>query len=178
MVHSTFNACIHKKKSKRSHRRLTVDASCLRQARPLMERRPSLSAPRSVHFSERSEFCVFDTPPSKNWYTAADHGRFKRERLLEIMSFRKHWRKPGTNQFSGSCCPVGVEQLLSAKGMREDRSNRKIAIKSILLEQSRQRNLGFRDPDHIALLSIKLSSAAFRGAQKRGKFQEMAKLVE
>lgn len=78
---------------------------------------------------------------------------------------------------TGAGCPVGLEQLLSSRAMAEAHSNRKIAIRSILLEQNRQRAYGFRDPDQIAFLSIRLTATAHEGAQKRGKFQEIAKLV-
>ena len=73
--------------------------------------------------------------------------------------------------------PVGLEQRISTKGLLEAHSNRKIVIQSVLSEQHRQRSFGFQDPNQIAILSVQLSAEAFEGAQKRGKFQEMAKFV-
>mmetsp|Transcript_25426 Transcript_25426/g.40006 ORF Transcript_25426/g.40006 Transcript_25426/m.40006 type:complete len:223 (-) Transcript_25426:199-867(-) len=182
-------------------RRATVDTPCLTRpyTKPRMERRPSLPL-KSVQFSELSEVRVFENPRIvTKWYTGQDHQRFKRERISDVVSFRQRSsRSPGGRQdngnansnnkssgqqqatppSSGSCCPVGLEQLLSTKGMLEAHSSRKLVIQSVLIEQNRQRTFGYRDPDSIAFLSLKLSANAFEGAQKRGKFQEMAKFME
>lgn len=114
----------------------------------------------------------------------------KRERVQDVAMFRNQARQkkhsapaappaapsnPGTD---GANCPVGIEQLLSSRGMIEAHSNRETVIKSVLLEQNRQRTWGFQDPDQIALASFRFSAQAFEGAQKRGKFQEMAKFME
>lgn len=167
-----------KRESKTPHRRATVDAPCLTRPKPRVERRRSLPLKKSVQFSGMSEVCVFEPCPSKEWYTGEDHERFKRERISDVVSFRERSRRQSANPASGSCCPVGLEQLLSTKGMLEAHSNRKIVIKSVLIEQNRQRTFGFRDPHQIAILSVRLSTEAFKGAQKRGKFQEMAKFME
>mmetsp|Transcript_2257 Transcript_2257/g.4936 ORF Transcript_2257/g.4936 Transcript_2257/m.4936 type:complete len:164 (+) Transcript_2257:829-1320(+) len=163
-----------------------------------MERRPSLPL-KSVQFSAFSEVRVFENPRVvTKWYTGQDHQRFKRERISDVVSFRQRssrsrggrqdngnansnnncGQQQATPPSSGSCCPVGLEQLLSTKGMLEAHSSRKLVIQSVLIEQNRQRTFGYRDPDSIAFLSLKLSANAFEGAQKRGKFQEMAKFME
>lgn len=183
------------------HRRATVDAvppGSLGRPNPRrMHRR--LSLPVSVKFSNLSEVCVFEqVTPAEVWYTGEDHQRFKRERISDVVSFREQSRRNGNNHkksssssssgggsaprpsnpaSAGSCCPVGIEQLLSTKGLLEAHSNRKIVIQSVLSEQHRQRSFGFQDPNQIAILSVQLSAEAFEGAQKRGKFQEMAKFV-
>lgn len=168
-------------------RRVTVDTPCLSRPKPMarrVERRPSLPIKKSVSFSHMSEVCVFEpSPASEEWYTGRDHERFKRERLSDVVSFRERSRRQRQGGSSapsspGSCCPVGLEQLLSQRAMLEAHSGRKIVIRSVLVEQSRQRTCGVRDPDQIAFLSIRLSSYALEGALKRGKFQEMAKYVE
>lgn len=165
---------------KAPRRRVTVDLpSFTRPTRPLPKRRLSLEVKKTVQFSEMSEVCVFDAPsPTKIWYTGRSYERFKQERLADVMSFREFSKaKPATPSF-GSCCPVGLEQLLSSKGIAEAHSNRRIVIRSVLIEQQRQQAVGCNDPNQIALLSVKLSEEAFKGAQKRGKFQELAKFME
>mmetsp|Transcript_26857 Transcript_26857/g.45780 ORF Transcript_26857/g.45780 Transcript_26857/m.45780 type:complete len:190 (-) Transcript_26857:176-745(-) len=176
-----------KRESKKVHRRATIDTPYHSRPKQVIQRRPSLPLKKSVQFSMRSEVCVFESSPTKKWYTTQDHARFKRERISDVVSFRERSRsrEQGADRQSanpatgaGSCCPVGLEQLLSTRGMLQAHSNRKVVIQSVLIEQSRQRSYGIRDPDQIALLSVKLSEEAFEGAQKRGKFQEMAKFVE
>lgn len=159
--------------------------------KPQMQRRLSLQT-KSVQFSNLSEVCVFEPSPTKRWYTGEDHKRMKRERVNDVVAFRDQARRkdqgppssgpassaPSSPTSAGSSCPVGLEQLLSTKAMFEAHSNRKIVIKSVLLEQNRQRSFGFQDPDQIAFISVQLTTQAFEGAQKRGKFQEMAKFME
>lgn len=171
--------------------------------RKMMHRRLSLPVQKSVQFSELSEVCVVEHDPTQRWYTGEDHRRFKRERFSDVVSFREQQQQQQRSQSiaaaaardqrypsdappppavmadpsTGAGCPVGLEQLLSSRAMAEAHSNRKIAIRSILLEQNRQRAYGFRDPDQIAYLSIRLTATAHEGAQKRGKFQEIAKLM-
>lgn len=183
-VNATYKSN-RKRESKTPHRRATVDTTCLSRPKPKHERRLSLQLKKNVQFSELSEVCVFDQPtPSKRWYTGEDHQRFKRERISDVVSFREQARSKSRNVAASppaqeaQCCPVGLEQLLSTKGMLEAHSNRKVAIKSVLIEQYRQRSFGFRDPDQIAILSFRLSAEALEGAMKRGKFQEMAKFMD
>lgn len=163
-------------------RRATVGTPYL--ARPkqrIQKRRLSLPLNKSVQFSELSEVCVFEPPPSKTWYTGEDNRRFKRERISDVMSFREQSRKKmGTNislPCESSCCPVGIEQLLSNEAMIEARSNRKTAIQSVLSEQNRQRFFGVQDPLQIACLFVRFSAEASSQGLQRGKFQEMAKFV-
>jgi hypothetical protein len=152
---------------------------------PRNHRRLSLPARKAVQFSELSEVCVVEHNASERWYTGEDHQRFKRERLSDVVAFREQSSRessantPAQPAETSSVlrCPVGLEQLLSRKAMVEAHSQRKIVIRSVLLEQNRQRAYGLRDPDQIAYISVSLSSNAFDGAQKRGKFQEMAKFM-
>lgn len=203
MALSISDAYKPKSQTARRGRRATVDAPCGLTARsnmkPEMKRRLSLQT--RVEFSHTSEVCVFERSPSHHWYTGEDHKRMKRDRVIDVVAFRDQARRnsqgpsmptsssssggrsasssaPSSPASAGSSCPVGLEQLLSSKAMLEAHSNRKIVIKSVLFEQNRQRTFGFQDPDQIAFISVKLTTQAFEGAQKRGKFQEMAKFME
>lgn len=162
-------------------RRATFDSSSL-AARPIqfMERRPSLPLKKSVQFSELSELCVFELPSADalKWYSGQDHQQFKRERRSDVASVRERSRRNTLDGSSADFCFVGIEQLLSPRSMARAYSVRKEVIRSVLVEQDRQRTSGYRDPDLIASLSIRLSADAFEGARKRGKFQEMAMFVE
>jgi len=169
---------------KRPHRRATVDTSCLARPRPRMKRRLSLPPPRSVRFAERSQVCVFragaPAPAAAWWYTRADQERFKRERVADVFAFRE---RAGGGDASPpaappACCPVGVEQFLSAAALREAHCDKRHVILGVLREQRRQREAGSRDPERLASLSVALSATAARGAWKRGKFQAMARFVE
>ena len=169
---------------KRPHRRATVDTSCLARPRPRMKRRLSLPPPRSVRFAERSQVCVFragaPAPAAAWWYTRADQERFKRERVADVFAFRE---RAGGGDASPpaappACCPVGVEQFLSAAALREAHCDKRHVILGVLREQRRQREAGSRDPERLASLSVALSATAARWAWKRGKFQAMARFVE
>mmetsp|Transcript_22016 Transcript_22016/g.53281 ORF Transcript_22016/g.53281 Transcript_22016/m.53281 type:complete len:212 (+) Transcript_22016:50-685(+) len=177
-------------------------AQCLKQK---FRRRPSLPLPKkSVQFSELSQLCLIDRRQlqgtARRWYTGEDHQRFKRERMSDAVSFRleqlrqRETPKDQSSQTTtqppsslrddspvaseaGSRCPVGMEQLLSNKSMIAAHSNRKNVVRSILVEQHRQKSFGFRDPDSIAVLSVRLSADALERAVKRGMFQEMATFV-
>lgn len=179
MALSISDAYRPKRVSKKAHRRATVDTPCLARPKQKLVRRFSLPL-KSVQFSEMSEVFVFEPSTVKRWYTCEDHQRMKRERVSDVVSFRVQARqkKSARPESAGACCPVGLEQLLSTKAMYEAHSNRKIVIHSVLQEQNLQRSFGYQNPDKIALLSYKLSAQAFAGAQKRGKFQEMAKFIE
>ncbi len=78
---------------------------------------------------------------------------------------------------AASMCPVGIEQFLSSKALESAKMNRRLVIKTVLLEQTRQRAFGFRDPDQLAFVAEQVSTEALKGAQKRGKFQEMSRFV-
>lgn len=171
----------------RPHRRATVDALCsLAGPKVKMSHRPSLPLlGKSVQFSSRSEVIVVDPSHSKTWYTYADHKRFRRERVPDVVSFREQSRqnksssarqqsKPSPTNLH---CPVGLEQLLSARSVLECHSNRRAVTRSVLTKQDRQKRRGLRDPDGIAAASIGLSADAFESAQERGRFQEMTKFV-
>ena len=130
---------------------------------------------KSVQFSEMSEVRVVEVHPEAKWYSLEDHERFKQERIHDLLSFRDHARAKTKSVLH--TCPVGLEQLLSSKGIRDAKTNRKLTIRIVLLEQNRQRASGVNDPDQLATLSLTQSADALVGARKRAKFQEMAKCV-
>lgn len=173
------------------HHRATVDTSSHSRPQELIpSRRHSLQEKKLVQFSAMSEVCLVEPCPSvsDSWYTGLDQQRFKRERISDVLSFR---RKPTKMTAEGTtsggachqgseecpCCPVGLEQLLSKGSSHEAQSRRRIVIQTVLLEQHRQRVAGCRDPDKIAFLYERVTADSFKGAQRRGKFQEMAKFV-
>ena len=165
---------VRKKPPHRSRRRATVDASCLSQrARHPTDRRPSLTELRSVRFAEHSEMCLFrgETLSAAAWHTRADHRRFRKECAADVHALRE-----GAHTRGG--CPVGVEQWLSREAARASDATRKNVVKTVLLEQRRQRQCGLPDPERLARLSLKLSVAAANGALRRGRFQELAKFLE
>ncbi|KAL3816329.1 hypothetical protein ACHAXA_008400 [Cyclostephanos tholiformis] len=163
-------------------------------------RRHSLQEKKSVQFSSLSEVCLVEHHgPSfaySSWYNGLDQLRFKRERMSDVLSFRNKSRKttaqeddsaasaaskgpchPTTVRPESPCCPVGLEQLLSKGSSHEAQSRRRIVIQTVLLEQHRQRIFGYKDPDKIAFLYERATADSLQGAQRRGKFQEMAKFV-
>lgn len=121
--------------------------------------------------------CVLDRQQitnSSDWYTLQDQAKFKKERVVDLVSLRmpKHKlpRRPS--------CPVGLEQFLSSKNRQESKDNRKMVIHVVLAEQNRQRALGVVDQDRLALLALSNTSVELAKAVKRGKFQEMARFVD
>jgi hypothetical protein len=52
-----------------------------------------------------------------------------------------------TYSSSSEDCPVGLEQLLSKGSSKESAIRRKIVIQTVLIEQHRQRTIGYYDPD-------------------------------
>ena len=147
-----------------------------------------------------SEVCVIEKTSStaNDWYTIKDQRRFKKERLSDVVSFRREQRKmiyarrPSPTPSSAAvlstatnliqevdACPVGIEHLLSTKSAIDAQTNKKNVIRSIIQEQNRQKlyNKGYCNPDAIAILSVQLTAQALDGAINRGKFQEMAKFV-
>ena len=145
-----------------------------------------------------------DVAPTSNWYNSQEHQQFKKERILDVLSIRRSAvnrpaaaaaaasssinttiSSPSTVSSSSSSvtysssedCPVGLEQLLSKGSSKESHDRRKFAIHTVLVEQHRQRTIGHYDPDKIATLSHSITVDSFLGAQKRGRFQELAKFV-
>jgi hypothetical protein len=113
---------------------------------------------------------------AEQWYSEEDNLRFKIDRTVDVRSFRKH-AVVTKEVATSSLCPVGIEQFLSSKGAADVKLNRRLVIKTVLLEQTRQRALGFRDPDQLASLAAQVTTESMKFAQKRGKFQEMSKFV-
>lgn len=147
-----------------------------------------------------------DAAPTSNWYNSQEHQQFKKERTSDVLSIRSSAitrpapasssiittiSSPSTLSSSSSSssvtsssssyvvedCPVGLEQLLSKGSSKESHFRRMIVIQTVLVEQHRQRTIGYYDPDKIATLSHSVTVDSFLGAQKRGRFQEMAKFV-
>jgi len=143
-----------------------------------------------------------DVAPTSNWYNSQEHQQFKKERISDVLSIRRSAvtrpaaaaasssinttiSSPSTFSSSSSSatssssedCPVGLEQLLSKGSSKEALFRRKFVIQTVLVEQHRQRTIGHYDPDKIATLSHSITVDSFLGAQKRGRFQEMAKFV-
>mmetsp|Transcript_29955 Transcript_29955/g.62774 ORF Transcript_29955/g.62774 Transcript_29955/m.62774 type:complete len:183 (-) Transcript_29955:165-713(-) len=127
---------------------------------------------KSVQFAETSEVKVVKAS-GINWYTLQDQERFKRERIIDLLLVKKY-AKSGSSRVLETC-PVGLEQFLSSKRVRDTKSNRREVIRLVLMEQWRQRTAGVNDPEQLARLSLMKSAEASVVAQKRGKFQEMAK---
>ena len=133
---------------------------------------------KNVQFTSMSELFLFEHSPSKTWYTEIEYQRFKQEVKVDIMSVRKRLRETTERVPNiGSYCLVGIEQAASHQGMNVAVSFKKIVIQAVLLEQKRQRVLGYHDPDQIAVLSESLTAESCKEARKRGKFQELVKFV-
>lgn len=175
-------ACQPKRPSKTPRRRATVDSPSLAKTprrratfdAPSLSRpttRPTLAQRKSakVHFAELAELCFFESSPAPtSWYTEEDRAKFKRERTADVASLRH--RRVG--------CPVGLERLLDVREALRALLDRRTLVQTVLREQDRQRASGVRDPDEIALASCRWSAQDFRGAQERGKFQEIATFLE
>lgn len=170
-------------------------------------RRHSMPIKKSVQFSSMATVRLImppphsdDVAPTSNWYNGQEHQQFKKERISDVLSIRRSAiTRPAAaasssisttisspSSFSSSSsatssssedCPVGLEQLLSKGSSKESHDRRKFAIQTVLVEQHRQRTIGHYDPDNIARLSHSITVDSFLGAQKRGRFQEMAKFV-
>jgi hypothetical protein len=185
------NMKIPHRRASSPQRRVTVDTSSLSWPQELTPQpRYSLQEKKVVQFSSMSEVCFVESSPSvsDSWYTSLDQRRFKLERISDVLSIlRKSNNMTAEDTTSGAgchpgweecpCCPVGLEQLLSRGSSHEAQSRRRIVIQSVLLEQHRQRVVGCQDPHKIAFLYERATADSFKGAQRRGKFQEMAKFV-
>ena len=170
-------------------------------------RRHSMPIKKSVQFSSMATVCLIKPPPhsddvapTSNWYNSQEHQQFKKERISDVLSIRRSavtrpaaaaasssinttisspstFSSSSVTYSSSEDCPVGLEQLLSKDSSKESLFRRKFAIQTVLVEQHRQRTIGHYDPDKIAMLSHSITVDSFLGAQKRGRFQEMAKFV-
>ena len=170
-------------------------------------RRHSMPIKKSVQFSSMATVCLIKPPPhsddvapTSNWYNSQEHQQFKKERISDVLSIRRSavtrpaaaaasssinttisspstFSSSSATSSSSEDCPVGLEQLLSKGSSKEALFRRKFVIQTVLVEQHRQRTIGHYDPDKIATLSHSITVDSFLGAQKRGRFQEMAKFV-
>ncbi|KAK1742460.1 hypothetical protein QTG54_007025 [Skeletonema marinoi] len=176
---------IPKKRSKCPRRRASVDGPSPYVAQQPLGRMPRRSScpslKKNVAFSEHSNIRIVqhsrDDSAIEKWYSSDDHLKFKIDRTVEVRSFRKQAEAAMKQVGAASLCPVGIEQFLSSKSLESTKLNRRLIIKKVLLEQTRQRALGFRDPDQLASVAEQVSTESLKGAQKRGKFQEMSKFV-
>lgn len=173
-----------------THRRVSVDSArpsatsfqIHQQPQGRMPRRSSCpNLKKNVSFSQHCHVRVDrhghdNLAAVEQWYSEEDHLRFKIDRTVDVRSFRKH-AAVAKEVAASSLCPVGIEQFLSSKGTEDAKSNRRLVIRTVLLEQTRQRAFGFRDPDQLASLAAQVSTESMKFAQKRGKFQEMSKFV-
>ena len=169
-----------------THRRVSVDsarpsATSFQMHQGRLPRRSSCpNLKKNVSFSQPCHVSIDRHDHNNNlaaaeqWYSEEDHLRFKIDRTVDVKSFRKHATKEVA---TSALCPVGIEQFLSSKGTEDAKSNRRLVIRTVLLEQTRQRAFGFRDPDHLASLAAEVSTESMKFAQKRGKFQEMSKFI-
>lgn len=175
----TFNT-MQKSASKVPRRRITVSGPCPLPPPPTQRavRRSSMPIPKQVQFSDTSEVCVLDRrliTTSEDWYTLQDQARFKKERIVDLLSMRDLQRQKPVRRTS---CPVGLEQFLSSKGRQESRENRKMIIQVVLVEQERQRTSGAVDHNRLAMVALNSTADEHVKAYKRGKFQEMARFMD
>ena len=171
-----------------THRRVSVDSARPSATSFQMHQQPQDRMPRrsscpnlkkNVSFSQHCHVRVDrhdhdNLAAVEQWYSEEDHLRFKIDRTVDVKSFRKHAAKEVA---TSALCPVGIEQFLSSKGTEDAKTNRRLVIRTVLLEQTRQRAFGFRNPDQIASLAAQVSTESMKFAQKRGKFQEMSKFI-
>lgn len=174
-----------KKRSKCPRRRASMDGPspyAVQQPLGRMPRRSSCpNLKKNVSFSEHRNVRIFlhsrDDLALETWYSSDDHLRFKIDRTIDVRSFRKQAEAAMDEVAAATLCPVGIEQFLSSKAIENAKMNRRLIIKTVLLEQTRQRAFGLQDPDQLALVSEQISTESLKGAQKRGKFQEMSRFV-
>ncbi len=167
--------------------RATIDnsdlgSSCLALRRaPKPKKRQSLPPKKNVHFSSTSNLVFFENSPSSvTWYTNKDHQRFKREQKRDIMIFREQQllRSTASVVYPTDSCSVGIEQHIVTTALAESYLCRRIVIQSVILEQTRQRILGYCDPCRIASLAERLTADSCSNALLRGQYQEeVAKLA-
>ena len=182
---SNLGNYIPKKRSKCPRRRASMDGPNPYAAQQPLGRMPRRrSCPdlkKNVAFSEQSDIHIVqnsrDDTAIEKWYSVDDHLRFKINRTIEVKSFRRTAETAIKQAAAATLCPVGIEQFLSTKGVESTKLNRRLMIKKVLLEQTRQRALGFKDPDQLAVVAEQVSIESLKCALKRGKFQEMSRFV-
>jgi hypothetical protein len=157
-----------------------------RRPAPITEAKGHFASERKkvVRFSLMSDLYIFDyTPPSRTWYTDADYQGFKRDLKRDILSLRKRLHDVSSEHTTASTavgphyCPVGIEQVSSTQDMIAADRLKFVSIQSVLVEQSRQRILGYHDPYRIASLYGRVTAESGERAFKRGKFHHLVKFV-
>ena len=160
----------------------------VRQPRPIMPKgRFALqnNKKKSVQFSLMSELYIFEDSPTstKKWYTVKDYHGFKRDLKRDLQFMRRRLHDVSTTHTISTTvaepyyCPVGIEQASSVQDVVNADRCKTISIRSVLLAQSRQRMMGYHDPEQIASLYGSLATESRERAHKRGKFQDLVKLV-
>ena len=142
---------------------------------------------KNVQFSLMSELYIFEySPPSMTataWYTEQDYQGFKRDLKRDLQFMRRRLHDVSTTHTISTTvsepyyCPVGIEQASSVQDVIDADRCKTISIRSVLLAQSRQRMMGYHDPEQIASLYGSLATESRERAHKRGKFQDLVKLV-
>ena len=145
-------------------------------------RRSCSNLKKSVTFSEHSNIRFTDHRGDglfkEQWYSSNELLRFKIDRRLDVQSFRRQAQeKSEVMHVAAALCPVGIEQFLSVKATENSKDQVRLVVRKVLLEQTRQQALGFRDPHQLAYVAEQISTDSLKGAQKRGKFQEMSRFV-
>jgi hypothetical protein len=165
-------------------RRATIDNSSLgnsaglaRPAQHVAKKRLSLPPRKTVHFSSMSDLVLFEehSPFNVTWYTTKDQQQFKRDQKRDITIFRELQRKRTATSAPvppPDSCPVGIEQHIFTPNLAQTYLSRRIVIRSVVLEQKRQKAFGYCNPGHIAALAEGLTAESCADALMRGKYQE------
>lgn len=89
------------------------------------------------------------------------------------MIFREQQlRSTASVVYPADSCPVGIEQHILTTALVESYLRRRIVIQSVILEQRRQRILGYCDPCQIASLAERFTADSCSNALLRGQYQE------
>ena len=132
----------------------------------------------NVQFSLMSELLICEyLPPTMLWYTDKDYREFKRELRADIQSIRRRLREATTMMDDNIVLPsnTGIEHIhiLSTQDIIAANLCKSLSIQAVLVEQSRQRILGYHDPDHLASLYESLTRESHERAHRRGTFHDL-----
>jgi hypothetical protein len=130
----------------------------------------------NVQFSLMSELLICEyLPPTMLWYNDKDYREFKRELRADIQSNRRRLREATTMMDDNLVLPsnTGIEHILSTQDIIAANLCKSLSIQAVLVEQSRQRILGYHDPDHLASLYESLTRESRERAHRRGTFHDL-----
>jgi hypothetical protein len=130
----------------------------------------------NVQFSLMSELLICEyLPPTMLWYNDKDYREFKRELRADIQSNRRRLREATTMMDDNLVLPsnTGIEHILSTQDIIAANLCKSLSIQAVLVEQSRQRILGYHDPDHLASLYESLTRESRARAHRRGTFHDL-----